>query len=113
MFSRNCGFFAQRSGKDWLTLAHALWWSVCLIDGFQFKNTIKTSHALRGHLLTVSCMRITQLQAHLPAAARGIKTKKRLRIGWGRSSEVEDRVRGEEILVGGGGRRGSTIASMR
>ena len=115
-------FLHRDQVRTWLTLAHALWCSVCLNDGFQFKNTIKTSHALWGDLLTVSCMRITQLHANtLPATARGIKEKtSEKRLGVKRfhfmcvSKDLKWKIggRGEEILVGGG-RRGCTIAILR
>ena len=104
-------FLHRDQVRTWLTLVHALWCSVCLNDGFQFKNTIKTSHALWGHLLTVSCMRITQLHANtLPATAQGIKEKtSEKRLGVKRfhfmcvSKDLKWKIggRGEEILVGG------------
>ena len=34
-------FLHRDQVRTWLTLAHALLCSVCLNDGFQFKNTIK------------------------------------------------------------------------
>ena len=103
----------NQDGKMKILSHVACFYSKCLakIVFWWAASWLKTSHALWGHLLTVSCMRITQLHANtLPATARGIKEKtSEKRLGVKRfhfmcvSKDLKWKIggRGEEILVGG------------